>query len=121
MANAQQPTRRTRHVEMKHFAILQWTEDKFLKYIPTGTAENFADTLSKNTGSIKFHEHMDIIMGRRQPHYSKNNSKQNDTTCSSSFSVCRKLFIPNDITLQTFSIYEDEEFEFLQTREGVGT
>ena len=25
MSNAQQPTRRTRHVEMKHFVILQWT------------------------------------------------------------------------------------------------
>ena len=27
MANAQQPTRRTRHVEMKYFACLSWVED----------------------------------------------------------------------------------------------
>jgi len=33
MAQAYQPTRRTRHVEMKHFAILQWIDDEFLKYI----------------------------------------------------------------------------------------
>jgi hypothetical protein len=27
LANAHQPTRRMRHVEMKHFIILQWTDD----------------------------------------------------------------------------------------------
>ena len=27
LANSQQPTRRTRHVRMKHFVILQWTDD----------------------------------------------------------------------------------------------
>ena len=64
---------------------------------------------------------MDIIMGRRQPQYSKNYSKQNNMTSSSSFSVCIKLLILTDITLQTFSIYDDEEFKFLQTWEGVGT
>ena len=31
MANAQQPTKRTRHVEMKYFACLQWVEDEFIK------------------------------------------------------------------------------------------
>ena len=70
---------------MKHFDILQCTEDKFLKYIKMSTVENFADTLSKNTGSIKFHEHMDIIMGWRQPKHSKNNSRQDYTTSSSLF------------------------------------
>ena len=28
MTNAQQPTRRTRHVELKQFAVLQWVEDE---------------------------------------------------------------------------------------------
>jgi hypothetical protein len=30
--NAHQPTRRTRHVEMKHFIILQWMDDKFIDF-----------------------------------------------------------------------------------------
>jgi hypothetical protein len=35
LANAQQPTKRTRHVEMKHFIILQWTDDKFIDFVDT--------------------------------------------------------------------------------------
>ena len=31
MANAQQPNWQTQHGEMKYFAVLQLTEDKFLK------------------------------------------------------------------------------------------
>jgi hypothetical protein len=30
LANAHQPTRITRHVEMKHFIILKWTVDRFI-------------------------------------------------------------------------------------------
>ena len=30
LSKAQQPTRRTQHVEMKHFIISQWTNDKFI-------------------------------------------------------------------------------------------
>ena len=28
LTNAQQPTRRTRHIDMKDFVILQWTEER---------------------------------------------------------------------------------------------
>ena len=69
MANSQQPTRRTRHVEMKHFVILQWTDDKFINFIDTKTDENYSDSLSKPTARTKFYEHTDIFMGRRRPTY----------------------------------------------------
>ena len=69
MANAQQPTCRTRHVEMKHFVILQWTDDKFINFIDTKTDENYSDSLSKPTARTKFYEHTDIFMGRRRPAY----------------------------------------------------
>ena len=69
IASAQQPTRRVRHVEMKYFAILQWTEDKYLKYQQTDTTGNYSDSLSKINGSTKHHEHFDIAMGRRPPIY----------------------------------------------------
>ena len=57
MANAHQPTRRTRHVEMKHFVILQWTDDEFINFVETRSNENYSDSLSKPTGRTKFYEH----------------------------------------------------------------
>ena len=68
-ANSQQPTRRTRHVEMKHFVILQWTDDKFINFIDTKTDENSSDSLSKPPSWTKFYEHTGIFMGRQQPAY----------------------------------------------------
>jgi hypothetical protein len=69
LANAHQPTRRTRHVEMKHFIILQWTDDKFIDFVDTSIDENYSDSLSKPTGRTKFYEHTDVFMGRRKPAY----------------------------------------------------
>jgi hypothetical protein len=61
LANAHQPTRRTRHVEMEHFIILQWTDDKFIDFVNTSTDENYSDSLSKSTGRTKFYEHTDVF------------------------------------------------------------
>jgi hypothetical protein len=68
LANAHQPTTRTRHVEMKHFIILQWSDDKFIDFVDTSTDENYSDSLSKPTGRTKFHEHTDVFMGRQNRH-----------------------------------------------------
>ena len=78
LANAQQPTRRTRHVEMKHFIILQWTDDKFIDFVDTSTDENYSDSLSKPTGRTKFYEHTDVFMGRRKPAYTTYIDHSND-------------------------------------------
>ena len=43
LANAHQPTRRMRHVEMKHFIILQWTDDKFIDFVDTSTDEKYSE------------------------------------------------------------------------------
>ena len=59
--DAQQPTKRTRHVEMKQFAILHWSEEEKIKYEDVPTAYNPSDSLSKQTGRYKFYEHRDII------------------------------------------------------------
>ena len=111
MANAQQPTKRTRHVEMKYFACLQWVEDELITYDATSSSANYADSLSKPTGATKFHEHMDVLSGRRRPSYSKINSnfgrKVLRVNC---FSACSKLTFPSTETLQTFSIYDDTEY-----------
>ena len=72
MANAQQPTRRTRHVDMNQFIILEWTEAERLKYVDCPGKFNVSDSLSKPTGCIKHYQHHNILMGRRRPKNSKN-------------------------------------------------
>jgi hypothetical protein len=69
MSNAHQPTKRTRHVAIKSFAILQWTEEDLIKYEKIASAINPSDSLTKMTGRYKFYEHFDILMGYRRPDY----------------------------------------------------
>ena len=54
IAKSHQLTQRTQHVEMKHFVILQWTDNKFINVISTKTDENYSDSLSKPIARIKF-------------------------------------------------------------------
>ena len=67
MANAEQPTRRTRHVDTKAFAMQQWTKEQHLALESTNTKTNAADHFSKALGRIKFYEQTDVMMGRRKP------------------------------------------------------
>jgi hypothetical protein len=71
MTNAQQPTRRTRHVELKQFAVLQWVEDEQIIFGDIGTANNISDSLTKQTGRMKFYQHHNILMGRLLPAYTR--------------------------------------------------
>ena len=65
MANAQQPTRRTRHMDTKHFAIQDWVAHDQLDIAPIGTASNISDAFTKALGKIKFYKQTDVLMGRR--------------------------------------------------------
>ena len=49
MANAQQPTRRTRHLDLKNFAILDWVERDLLVVSRINTTDNFLLILEKST------------------------------------------------------------------------
>ena len=69
LANAQQPTRRTKHIDIKQMVILQWTEEDMLNFEPVPTQLNFADSITKSVGRIKFYEQNDVLMGRRQPKF----------------------------------------------------
>jgi hypothetical protein len=69
LTNAQQPSRRTRHIDMRDFCILQWTEEELVTFSDIPTALNVSDSISKPTGRTNFYEHMDIMMGRRKPSY----------------------------------------------------
>jgi hypothetical protein len=65
LSNAQQPTRRTQHVNMKHFVILQWTEEEQITYSDVSTNDNSSNLLTKPTGRVKFYKHNNIMMGCR--------------------------------------------------------
>jgi hypothetical protein len=69
MANAQQPTRRTRHMDIKKFALLDWVEEDIMILQSIKTAENAADGMTKPLAKQLFYRHADTIMGRRVPQY----------------------------------------------------
>jgi hypothetical protein len=48
MANAQQPTKRTRHIDIKHFALLDWVEqDLLILHDIPPPPDNAADAMTK--------------------------------------------------------------------------
>jgi hypothetical protein len=69
MIEAQAPTKRTRHVDIRHFALLDWSNAGHLTAVPIRTDLNISDSMTKATGRIKFHQHADIYMGRIPPVY----------------------------------------------------
>jgi len=69
MANAQQPTRRTRHMEIKHFALLDWVERDLLILHHIPTRNNVADAMTKPLERNLFYRHFDTYMGHRIPDY----------------------------------------------------
>ena len=57
-----QSTRHTRLVECNDFVILEWTKGELIQYEPCKLEYNYRNSLSRCTGCIKYHEHMDIMM-----------------------------------------------------------
>jgi hypothetical protein len=88
MGNAQQPTRRTRHLDLKKFTLLDWIQKDliFMKRITTN--DNSSDELTQQTGRQLFYRHFDYILGKIIPNYVKciekpDNSTVNTMTASS--------------------------------------
>ncbi|KAI2501046.1 hypothetical protein MHU86_13400 [Fragilaria crotonensis] len=69
MVEAQAPTKRTRHVDIRYFALLDWRSTGQLTAVPIRTDMNLSDSMTKATGRIKFHQHADMFMGRVPPTY----------------------------------------------------
>jgi hypothetical protein len=72
VANAQQPTRRTRHIDTKYVALQDWVQHDQIDVTQIGTANNISDAFTKALGRIKFYEQTDVIMGRQIPPYVPN-------------------------------------------------
>ena len=71
MAQAGKPTKKTRHVEIKHFTIQQWTELDLICLKFVRTSLNASDAMTKSVPRTLFYRHMDFIMGRKIPDYVK--------------------------------------------------
>jgi hypothetical protein len=69
MANAQRPTKRTRHMDIKTFGLQDWVKRDLLCLKRIATADNYSDAMTKNVGRTLFYRHMNFIMGRIVPAY----------------------------------------------------
>ena len=69
MANARQPTKRTRHMDTKHFAIQHWVDTDLLTLHRISTSDNESDAMTKNLPRTLFYRHLDYIMEKVIPDY----------------------------------------------------
>jgi hypothetical protein len=67
MANAQQPTKRTRHIDIKHFSLLDWVEHDLMILTSITTSDNAADALNKPLAKQLFYRHTETLLDRRVP------------------------------------------------------
>ena len=91
MGNAQKPTRRTRHMDLKKFALLDWIKKDLLIMKRIKTSDNSSDAMTKQTGRQLFHRHFDLIMGRIKPDYVEAKQSQSQTQISTQTKINTKL------------------------------
>ena len=70
MANAGKPTTRTRHMDIRYFALCDWVEQDLMLLERVDTSQNMADHFTKCLDRVAFYRHTDYIMGRVAPSYS---------------------------------------------------
>ena len=71
MGNAQQPTRRTRHMDIKKFVLIDWIEHDLLIMKRIATNDNYSDTMTKQVGRVLHYRHFDYILGKIKPRYTR--------------------------------------------------
>ena len=69
MANSHQPTCSTHHLDIKHFAILDWVQHDLLTLHNISTHDNGADAFSKPLSMQLFHQYCYTIIGWHIPQY----------------------------------------------------
>eukprot|EP00804_Cyclotella_cryptica_P012204 CCRYP_009882-RA/>CCRYP_009882-RA protein AED:0.65 eAED:0.65 QI:0/-1/0/1/-1/0/1/0/147 len=70
MANAQKPTTRTRHMDIRYFALADWVERDIMILERVHTSINMADHMTKILDRTLFYRRVDHIMGHIPPLYS---------------------------------------------------
>ncbi|GFH49025.1 hypothetical protein CTEN210_05501 [Chaetoceros tenuissimus] len=69
MAQAGKPTKRTRHVDLKVFALQDWVEHDLLAVERINTADNPSDALTKALARTLFYHYIDFLLGKVVPEY----------------------------------------------------
>jgi hypothetical protein len=70
MANAQKPTSRTRHMDIRYHVLCEWVERDLIVLERVDTTINEADHFTKLLSRVLFHRHIDYIMRHVPPEYS---------------------------------------------------
>lgn len=70
MGNAQKPTTRTRHMDIKYFSICEWVVRDLMHLERIDTKLNMSDHLTKGLTRALFHRHADFLLGHIPPTYS---------------------------------------------------
>ncbi len=69
MGNAQKPTPRMQHIDIKYFTLCDWIERDLIILEQIETFVNPADHLTNPLSSILFHRHADFLLGHVPPKY----------------------------------------------------
>ena len=69
MAHAGQPTKQSRHIDIRHYELTDWVECDLIALEDVASGLNAADAVTKQTGGILFARHVDDITGRLPPLY----------------------------------------------------
>jgi hypothetical protein len=70
LGNAQKPTPRTRHIDIKYFSLCDWVERNLMVLDRIDTKLNMSDHFTKNLSRTLFHRHADFLLGHNPPSYS---------------------------------------------------
>ena len=70
MTHNQKPKNNKRHVDLCHFAVVDWVSQDLILIKKINTNDNSSDTLTKSLGRTIFYRHTDTIMGNCCPAYS---------------------------------------------------
>jgi hypothetical protein len=70
MANAGKPTPRSRHIDIKYYAIQEWVERDLVILTRIDTSLNMGDHFTKPLPKLLFYRHRDFYMGHVPPPYS---------------------------------------------------
>ena len=89
MVNAQKPTSRTRHMDIRFFALFEWVERDLVILQRIHTSVNEADHFTKVLDRTLFYRHVDDLMGHVPPLYSP---------CYGKVTGNEQIVIPEDVT-----------------------
>lgn len=92
MANAQKPTKRTKHMDTRHFALQDWVDRDLIVLKRITTSDNHSDAMTKALPRILFYRHLEYIQGKVIPTYALQHVESENAT-SVSRSVQQKSIV----------------------------